>query len=96
MMRCAAAQLEYISMVGFVFVLIMVATVIIQACLNGLPGWYSGEFAPVGFSDIGAQPARRAVAASSSKAALSARMSRCCCPAQLVREACPRAGDVPS
>ena len=43
-------------MVGFVFVLIMVATVIIQACLNGLPGWYSGEFASVGFSDIGARP----------------------------------------
>lgn len=47
-------QLEYISMVGFVFVLVMVFTVIIQACLNGLPGWYSGEFAPVGFSNIGA------------------------------------------
>jgi hypothetical protein len=53
----AGAQLEYISMVGFVFVLIMVATVIIQACLNGLPGWYSGDFAPVGFSNIGAADA---------------------------------------
>lgn len=46
-------QLEYISMVGFVFVLIMTATVIFQSCANGLPGWYSGEFAPIGFQDIG-------------------------------------------
>ena len=52
---CAAAQLEYISMVGFVFVLIMTATVIIQACLNGLPGWYDGEFQAVGFQNIGAR-----------------------------------------
>ncbi|KAK9821612.1 hypothetical protein WJX81_007885 [Elliptochloris bilobata] len=45
-------QLEYISMVGFVFVLVMTATVIFQACFNGLPGWYSGEFRPIGFQDI--------------------------------------------
>ena len=41
-------------MVGFVFVLIMTATVIFQACANGLPGWYSGEFAAIGFQNIGA------------------------------------------
>lgn len=41
-------------MVGFVFVLIMTATVIFQSCANGLPGWYSGDFAPIGFQDIGA------------------------------------------
>ena len=40
-------------MVGFVFVLIMTATVIFQSCAHGLPGWYSGEFAPIGFQDIG-------------------------------------------
>ena len=45
-------------MVGFVFVLIMTATVIIQACLNGLPGWYDGEFQAVGFQNIGACPGR--------------------------------------
>ncbi len=64
----AGAQLEYISMVGFVFVLIMVATVIIQACLNGLPGWYSGDFAPIGFSNIGAAAAAPAPAPVSDRA----------------------------
>lgn len=45
-------QLEYLSMAGFAFVLMLLITVIVEACTAGLPAIASGDFAVVGFSDI--------------------------------------------
>lgn len=45
-------QLEYLSMAGFAFVIMLLITVIVEACKAGLPAIASGDFAVVGFSSI--------------------------------------------
>ena len=39
-------------MAGFAFVMMLLITVIVEACTAGLPAIASGDFAVVGFSDI--------------------------------------------
>ena len=43
-------------MAGFAFVMMLLITVIVEACTAGLPAIASGDFAVVGFSDICAHP----------------------------------------
>ena len=45
-------QLEYVSIAGFVFVLMLVFTMVVESCKAGLPAIGNGEFAVVGFTDI--------------------------------------------
>lgn len=45
-------QLEYLSIAGFMFVLMLLFTMIVESCMAGLPAISDGEFSVVGFSDI--------------------------------------------
>ena len=46
------AQLEYISIAGFLFVLMLLFTMVVEACKAGLPAIGDGEFSIVGFTDL--------------------------------------------
>jgi hypothetical protein len=50
------AQLEYISIAGFMFVLMLLFTMIVEACQAGLPAIGDGEFAVVGFTGAAQLP----------------------------------------
>ena len=45
-------QLEYLSIAGFMFVIMLIVTVIVEACTAGLPAIANGQFSVVGFTDI--------------------------------------------
>ncbi|CAL8465153.1 g4688 [Coccomyxa elongata] len=45
-------QLEYVSIAGFLFVLMLLFTMIVESCKAGLPAIGDGEFSIVGFTDI--------------------------------------------
>jgi hypothetical protein len=45
-------QLEYLSIAGFMFVIMLIITVIVEACSAGLPAIADGQFSVVGFTDI--------------------------------------------
>jgi hypothetical protein len=49
---CFVAQLEYVSIAGFLFVLMLLITMIVESCRYGLPAIGDGEFSVVGFTDI--------------------------------------------
>ena len=45
-------QLEYISIAGFMFVLMLLFTMVVEACKAGLPAIGDGEFSIVGFTGL--------------------------------------------
>ena len=74
-------QLEYISIAGFMFVLMLLFTMIVEACKAGLPAIGNGEFSIVGFTDLCARSLPHA-------SALLARPRRTC-PLELLWATCP-------
>lgn len=50
--KCVTLQLEYLSIAGFVFVLMLLFTMVVESCKAGLPAISNGEFSTVGFTDI--------------------------------------------
>ena len=49
---CVYLQLEYLSIAGFLFVLMLLFTMVVESCKAGLPAIGNGEFSVVGFTDI--------------------------------------------
>lgn len=48
----SCTQLEYVSAPGFLFVLMLLITVAVEACTSGLPAIHNGVFQIIGFQSI--------------------------------------------